>query len=617
MSDEIKNTDVELKPENNSEESQFDSNQFDSNHFDSNHFDPENFDANDEKEVLISSELIDEMMSRLRGKSKTVSVREDKEDENRMSEPELVGCFDDAVNFGHIYAVYQPQINHSTGRMVGAEALMRWKHPVYGMQMPGDFIPVLEKNNLIYRADLHIFETVCKFQRKCLDQGLSIIPISVNMSRYDIVDTDYVEKIEEIRKKYDIPVKFLRLEITESSAIGGLELIQKVLRQLHDRGYTVEMDDFGSGYSSLNILKDLDVDVIKLDMKFLAGDIGGRGGTILSSIVQMTRWLNTPVIAEGVETVEQADYMKSTGCNYIQGYLYYKPLPEEEFTEKMIQLEHEPLTPAMHLIKTLDAGKFWDPNSMETLIFNNFVGGAAIFTYDVETHEMKVLRVNRKYVKEMGMNLNEHDVVAMNLWNTVDEENKKIYEDCLKRAIESDDEEMCETWRTVYSDCCGEDRICVRTYLRVIGEAADEYLFYSMVQNVTAEKNRYEKVAEDEARYKYAFEHANIYAWEYDIATKEMRPCFRCMRDLGLPPLIRNYPEPLIENGVFPPDYADMYRDWMRQLAEGVESLEGIIPLTVGRVPFHVRYTLEKDENGRPLKAYGSATLVIDEEKKL
>ena len=532
--------------------------------------------------------------------------------EAKMREPELVGCFEDALQFDHIYAVYQPQINHSTGRMVGAEALMRWKHPIYGVQMPGDFIPVLEKNNLIYRADLHIFETVCRFQRKCLDQGISIIPISVNMSRYDIYNTNYVEEIEGIRKKYDIPVKYLRLEITESSAIGGREMITRVLRQLHDHGYTVEMDDFGSGYSSLNILKDLDVDVIKLDMAFLSGDIGGRGGTILSSIVQMTKWLNTPVIAEGVETLEQADYMKSTGCNYIQGYLYYRPLPEAEFLEKMTQLEHEPLTPAMHLIKTLDAGKFWDPNSMETLIFNNFVGGAAIFTYNKSTKAKKILRVNRKYVKELGMNMTERDIIGKDVWNAFDSHEEQKYEDMLLRAIVGGEEEMSETWRKVYSDCCGEDKICIRTYVREIGEAGEEYLFYAMVQNVTAEKKRDLQLAEDEARYKFAFEQANVYAWEYTIATKEMRPCFRCMRDLGLPPLVRNYPEPAIEQGIFPPDYADMYRDWHKQLEQGVESLEAIIPLTVGRVPFHVRYTLEKDENGKPLKAYGSATLVIE-----
>ena len=531
---------------------------------------------------------------------------------SKMLESELVGSFEDAIKYGYIYAYYQPQINHSTGRMIGAEALMRWKHPIFGVQMPSDFIPVLEKNNLIYRADIHIFETVCAFQRKCMDEGLNIIPISVNMSRYDIFNTNYVDEIEAIRRKYDVPVRFLRLEITESSAIGGTELITKVLRELHEYGYTVEMDDFGCGYSSLNILKDLDVDVIKLDMAFLSGEIGGRGGTILSSIVQMTKWLNTPVIAEGVETLEQADYMKSMGCNYIQGYLYYKPLMEEEFLNVMQKLDHEPLTPAMHLIQMLDTGKFWDPNSMETLIFNNFVGGAAIFTYSIETGDVKILRVNRKYVKEIGMNMNEHDMIGHNPWENHDADSRAIYEGVMKRAIETRDEEMCECWRNFSSDCCGDDKICIRSYIRVIGEAENEYLFYAMVQNVTAEKRHQAQYFEDESRYKTAFEQANIYAWEYTIATKEMRPCFRCMRDLGFPPLLKNYPEPAIEQGIFPPEYADMYRDWHKQLEAGVESLEAIIPLTVGRVPFHVRYTLEKDENGKPLKAYGSATLVVE-----
>ena len=109
-----------------------------------------------------------------------------------------------------------------------------------------------------------------------------------------------------------------------------------------------------------------------------------------------------------------------------------------------------------------------------------------------------------------------------------------------------------------------------------------------------------------------AADQANVYAWEYTIATKEMRPCFRCMRDLGLPSLIENYPEPVIESGLFQPDYADEYRDWHRRIAEGEKSIEGIMPLTVGRVPFHVRYTTEFDENGRPLKAYGSATMVVE-----
>ena len=137
----------------------------------------------------------------------------------------------------------------------------------------------------------------------------------------------------------------------------------------------------------------------------------------------------------------------------------------------------------------------------------------------------------------------------------------------------------------------------------------------AIVQNVTAEKRHYRDLQDSERRFRFASEHANVYAWEYNIGTREMRPCFRCMRDLGLPALLKNYPEPAIEMGIFPADYADMYRDWHRQLEQGVDHLEAIIPLTPGRVPFHVRYTTEYDENGRPLKAYGSATMVVDGEE--
>ena len=120
---------------------------------------------------------------------------------------------------------------------------------------------------------------------------------------------------------------------------------------------------------------------------------------------------------------------------------------------------------------------------------------------------------------------------------------------------------------------------------------------------------------DSELRFRYASEQINVYAWEYEIATKRMRPCFRCMRDLGLPPLLENYPDSAIEMGIFPPEIADEYRDWIRRLEAGEDSIEGVLPLTVGRVPFIVRYTLERDETGKPLKAYGSAALVIDPEE--
>ncbi len=526
----------------------------------------------------------------------------------KMKSKDIVNGIASAIRERQLSPCYQPQINHSTGRMVGAEALMRWHHPDFGPQLPSDFIPVLEINDQIYSADIFMFECVCQFLRKCLDTGIPLVPIAVNMSRYDVFHHEYVDEIEKIRKQYDIPIKFLRIEITESSAIGGMELMTKTIGQLKACGYIVEMDDFGSGYSSLNILKNLDVDMLKLDIGFLDGDIGGRGGIILGSVVHMAKWLGTPLIAEGVETMEQADYMKSLGCNYIQGFLYAKPMPEEEFLEMLQKTEHEPTVPAMKLIDAMDAGKFWNPDSMETLIFNNFVGAAALFTY--QDGKTEILRVNEKYTRELAMNLSTKEVVGLDPHQGMNEHNWNIYESTIKKAIASGEEKICETWRNLHSKCCGKDRICIRNSLRVIGNAGTQYLIYSLVQNVTAEKKSFQEVYESDQRFRYASEQINVYAWEYTFATKEMRPCFRCMRDLGLPAVVRNYPEPLIESRIIPEDFADMYRDWMRRLAEGEERIEGVIPLTIGRIPFYFRYTTEFDENGKPLKAYGSATLI-------
>lgn len=478
------------------------------------------------------------------------------------------------------------------------------------MQSPGDFIPVFEGNGLITRLDLYVFEEICSFISRCRGTDIKTVPISFNVSRYDVISGDFIERIEEIRKKYDIPVTNLRAEITESSMIGGNDHMAKIVHKFQSLGYVVEMDDFGSGYSSLNVLKDIEVDIIKLDMAFMRGNITKRGGIIISSIIRMANWLGTPVIAEGVETPEQAEYLKSIGCIYIQGFLFSKPVPENEYVNMLRNIKSDVLAPGMKLIDKLDAEKFWSPESFETLVFNNFVGGAAVISF--KDDEIETLRVNERYLKELGMNMNQQDIILNQKNLNFDEKNKQIYIDTINRAIVSNDYETCVTWREVFSQCCGEDSLCIESTMRVIGRAEGQYLLYVLIRNITHEKKMYMKLYDSEKKFRTAGEQANIYCWEYTIDTKEMRPCFRCMRDLGLPPLLENYPEPVIESGLFPPDYADMYRDWHKQLAEGAEHLEAIIPLTVNRIPFHVRYTAEFDENGHPYKAYGSATQVVD-----
>ncbi|SHG52651.1 EAL domain, c-di-GMP-specific phosphodiesterase class I (or its enzymatically inactive variant) [Fibrobacter sp. UWH9] len=528
-----------------------------------------------------------------------------------ISSKEILENLDSAIAGEEFQVYFQPQYNHSTGMLIGAEALVRWASPKFGFVSPADFIPVLEEQGRIPEIDLYVFERVCRFLRHSIDSNLPLVRISVNMSRNDILREDYIQRMDALRCKYDVPTKLIHVELTETAAISGSQIIIDTIDKLHRLGYTVEMDDFGSGYSSLNVLKDIDFDVLKLDLKFIAGSIGNeRGGTILSSIVRMAKWLQLPVIAEGVETVEQADFLKSVGCDYVQGFLYSKPVPISEYEKLLNGNSVGSIVPQMNLNSVLDAGKFWDPDSLETLIFSNFVGAAAIL--EQRGDSLEVLRVNPKFLREMGMNLSEKDLVNSNPVKTMDASNMKIYMECLEKAAEKREEQECETWRNVRSACCGFERLCVRSCIQLIGVSKVSRLFFVTIRNITVEKNMLLQMQAAERRFKAASEQANIYFWEYSVATKEMRPCFRCQRDLGLPPLVRNYPEPVIENGFFPADFADMYREWHRKIDAGLASVEGIIPLTEKRIPFHVRYTTEFDENGRPVKAYGSATMVVD-----
>ena len=534
--------------------------------------------------------------------------------QNLINEHELIAQMSDALQKGQFVVYYQPQYNHATGMLVGAEALVRWQNPKRGLISPDQFLPAFERNGFITRLDQYVFEKVCAFLRRQLDARVDIVPVSINLSRYDLFTPRFLETLEDTRARYDVPPRYIRIEITESSALGNSRFINEALDILHGYGYIVEMDDFGNGYSSLTILKDINFDLIKLDTRFFQDEAGkrGRGGTILTSVVRMLNWLQLPMIAEGVERAEQADFLQSIGCNCIQGFLYAGPMCESDFEQLLRGSRVGDPTPGMQLIQTMDAERFWSSESLETLIFSNFVGGAAIFEYNAAAKTAELLRVNRKYLQEVGMNQSEQDLIAKDPLKMLDEANRAIYLNAMERAIQTSDEQECETWRTITSACCGQDRVCVRAAMRVVGKSKGHYVFYARIRNITAEKRILNDMLASERRFKAASEQVNIYYWEYTVATHEMRPCFRCMRDLGLPALLTNYPDSAIEMGVFPPEVADMYRDWHRQIEAGVPQLEAVIPLTVGRVPFHVRYTTEFDENGRPIKAYGSAALVVD-----
>ena len=327
-----------------------------------------------------------------------------------FSPEEVLEKFPSALKAGEFAVYYQPQFSHSTGRLIGSEALVRWISPEHGIVPPLDFIPVLEENRRIPELDAYVFEQVCRFLRKMLDKNLSVVRISVNLSRCDVIEPDFIQRLEEIRQKYKIPSNLIHIEITETMIVHGAKVVMNSVDQFHALNYKVEMDDFGSGYSSLAALKDIRFDVLKLDMNFIPdGAIGDhRGGIILSSVVRMAKWLKLPVIAEGVETVEQADFLRSIGCDYVQGYLYSKPMPEQDYEKLLSGATVGAIVPQMKLLDSLDANRFWNPGSMESLIFNHFVGGSAIIDY--HDGQVEVLRVNQKYLREMGMNQSEKNL---------------------------------------------------------------------------------------------------------------------------------------------------------------------------------------------------------------
>lgn len=261
----------------------------------------------------------------------TVAYYDDALRDNILHEQELTGELKTAIEQNQIKMFLQPQMSPD-GKMLGAEALVRWMHPTKGQIMPGDFIPVFEKNGLITEVDKFIWECACKQLQKWKREGREEIYISVNISPKDMYFLDIHQIFADLIKKYEIETKNLKLEITETAVMTDFKRHLELIEKLRQSGFCVEMDDFGSGYSSLNMLKDIHVDVVKIDMGFLRKNQDTeRGKTILQTIITLSKQLGMNVVTEGVETEEQLRFLTQMGCDIIQGYYFSKPIPVEQF----------------------------------------------------------------------------------------------------------------------------------------------------------------------------------------------------------------------------------------------------------------------------------------------
>lgn len=236
-----------------------------------------------------------------------------------------------AITQRHFMMYLQPKYSIAQNEIIGAEALVRWKHPDRGMIYPDQFIPIIEENGFIVKVDYYIWEEACRFIKRCEEEGLSPCPISVNVSRLHLRGDECIEVLDEMINRIGIPKKLLELEITES--VDNQQVSMKAL-QLKKDGFKLLMDDFGSGYSSLNVLLETPFDLIKLDKKFMENMmVSDKGKLILEQVVTMADKLRLDILAEGVETKDQIDLLESIGCDQVQGYYYAKPMPAEEFFE--------------------------------------------------------------------------------------------------------------------------------------------------------------------------------------------------------------------------------------------------------------------------------------------
>lgn len=235
----------------------------------------------------------------------------------------------------------QPKCNAETGAIVGAEALVRWNHPEYGLVSPGEFIPLLERESMVTRFDLFIWRSVCEMLSRWDGEGRNLVPVSVNVSMTDIEAIDVARVLGDLLDRFSIDARLLQVEITESAIAHNMDVVEETIRDLHARGIAVLMDDFGSACSSLNMLKDINVDAIKLDMKFvdLNADNAAKGLKIIESVIDMAYQLRLSIIAEGAQTAEQVSKLRELGCMYIQGYYFYRPLTVGKMEDL---LEHRP-----------------------------------------------------------------------------------------------------------------------------------------------------------------------------------------------------------------------------------------------------------------------------------
>lgn len=393
-------------------------------------------------------------------------------EENLNLQSYLVSHVDEAIDRGFVQVYYQPVVSTLSHRINGFEALSRWIDPVYGFLNPASFIDTLEDARLLYKIDLYVIECVCQDIVNAQDRGVPLSGISVNLSRHDLELPGLHEKINQILFKYRVPHDALHMEITETALLDSESIVQDHIKRFHDDGYQVWLDDFGSGYSSLNTLQNFDFDVVKIDLMFLRHETP-RTHAIMASIVDMTKRIGMVALTEGVETKEQFEFLEKIGCNFAQGYYFSKPQP-------LAELPKNEFLQSLGLVLPDERVFFW---SMAHL---NFLNPMGVFD-DTDGEEFEkipfaVLEINGQHFRALHANASIVDYAKkfMGIENPLEgtftrNPGERAFQGLLRHAE--------ETGETAYYDFVTSDGVA-RLQVRFISRYRERTAFLIAVTNI-------------------------------------------------------------------------------------------------------------------------------------
>ena len=416
----------------------------------------------------------------------TYTAFTEKNVENTHLEAEITSQMQQALKNGEFKIWFQPQYSAANGDLIGAEVLCRWIKEDGTLISPSVFIPIAEKNGFMRMLDEDIWTNVFAAIRSWLDAKIEPVPISINISRISLESDKIYYIIKRLKEKYNIPEKYVHFEITESAAINAQEYFNTRIQKIRDLGFRIAMDDFGSGYSSLNALKDMPIDILKLDMGFMQGDDSlNQGGTIINYVVRMAQGLEYITVAEGVETQEQSDFLRSIGVNVFQGFLYAKPMPEEQFVKLLRSTKNRVSVLRPRTFGQIDIRKFLTPDSSESLMFEDYTGPAAIYEYDDRSKVMSLIRVNKKFLRLFELDELSFQEVRKNM-------KKLMGRDALACLGQKTQESLSECREIEFyvqvRTLVKHSPVWVKNHIWEISRNEHKHAFYILTEDITNEK---------------------------------------------------------------------------------------------------------------------------------